>query len=357
MHPAEIARAVNGLYVDPPSEWPPNYDINDFHKKTGSLKAVAMLLETAKAPRMVEHASQPDLPPLLKVIDLHDFITREIPPQSPILAPWLMTQSLNMIYGWRGVGKTHISLGVAYAVACGGTFLNWKADVPRRVLLLDGEMPAAALQDRLKAIVASHNVEPEEGFLSIVTPDLQPGMVPDLSTYSGQEAVNEAIERCGAELIIVDNLSCLMRGSGRENEAESWMSCSEWGLRQRQLGRSVLYIHHAGKGGQQRGTSKREDLLDVVISLRRPSDYDPASGACFELHYEKARHLHGEYTAPIEAKLAKDDEGLACWTYRPLEETTLERVVELANDDLSQTEIADELQLNKSTVSRAWKKD
>jgi putative DNA primase/helicase len=50
MHAAEIARAVNGLYVELPSDWPPNYDINDFHNETRSLKEVAALLESAKAP-------------------------------------------------------------------------------------------------------------------------------------------------------------------------------------------------------------------------------------------------------------------------------------------------------------------
>src|SRR5688500_9146285 len=50
MKAAEIAHAVNRLYVEPPSEWPPNYDINDFHKETKSLKEVATLLESAKAP-------------------------------------------------------------------------------------------------------------------------------------------------------------------------------------------------------------------------------------------------------------------------------------------------------------------
>ena len=273
----------------------------------------------------------------LNVIDLHDFIAREIVPRASILSPWLMTQSLNMLYGWRGIGKTHISLGVAYAVACGGSFLTWTANKPCRVLLLDGEMPAAALQERLTAIIASNHIEPEKGFLTLITPDLQAGIMPDLSTHNGQELVNAAIDQCEAELVIVDNLSCLVRGNGKENEAESTTAVSEWALFQRQRGRSVLFIHHAGKGGQQRGTSKREDLLDVVIALRHPPDYDPASGACFEVHFEKARHMYGEDTAAIEAMLTTDANGLATWTWRLVEESTLDRVVELANEGLCQT--------------------
>lgn len=292
----------------------------------------------------------------LKVVSLRNFLAQELVPRATIMGPWLMTQSLSMIYGWRGVGKTHVSLGVACAVASGTSFLNWTADKPHRVLLLDGEMPATALQERLKAIIASSHIQLKDDFLTIVTPDLQAGVMPDLSTYKGQEAVNAAIEQSGAELIIVDNLSCLVRGSGRENEAESWTSVSEWALYQRQHKRSVLFIHHAGKGGQQRGTSKREDVLDVVIALRRPPDYDPAIGACFEVHFEKARHMHGDVTAPIEATLTTDAKGLACWAWRFVEDTTFDRVVELANHGLTQRDIVDELGLSPSTISRAWRK-
>jgi hypothetical protein len=59
----------------------------------------------------------------------------------------------------------------------------------------------------------------------------------------------------------------------------------------------------AGKGGQQRGTSRREDVLDTSISLRRPADYSPAEGARFEVHYEKHRGFYGADAEPFEAKL------------------------------------------------------
>ena len=41
---------------------------------------------------------------------------------------------------------------------------------------------------------------------------------------------------------------------------------------ERRRGMAVLLIHHAGKSGDQRGTSAREDIMDTVISLRRPRE-------------------------------------------------------------------------------------
>lgn len=55
MQAIEIARAVNGLYVDLPKDWDSNGDINDLHKKTGSLRVVKELLESAKMPPLKEN--------------------------------------------------------------------------------------------------------------------------------------------------------------------------------------------------------------------------------------------------------------------------------------------------------------
>jgi len=71
----------------------------------------------------------------------------------------------------------------------------------------------------------------------------------------------------------------------------------------RRRGIAVLLVHHAGKGGDQRGTSKREDLLDVVIRLSRPTDYDPKQGARFEMTFTKARNLHGTDAEGLEVTL------------------------------------------------------
>ena len=72
-----------------------------------------------------------------------------------LLDPILPEKGLAMLYAARGTGKTHVALGICFAVATGTKFLKWTAPKPRRVLLIDGEMPAAALQERLASIVAS----------------------------------------------------------------------------------------------------------------------------------------------------------------------------------------------------------
>ena len=50
--------------------------------------------------------------------------------------------------------------------------------------------------------------------------------------------------------------------------------------------------------------------------------------------------------------LTVDAAGKPIWTWRTLEDSTYDRVVYLANDGLKPGEIAAELEVNKSTVSR-----
>ena len=297
-----------------------------------------------------------DLKPRLRLVvcSAHDLMTLDLPPREMLLSPWLESQSLTMLYAWRGVGKTHVALGIAYALASGGEFLTWKAPTPVPVLYLDGEMPGPALQERVARIVASTEREPQPGYLRFVTPDLQhDGITPNLATFEGQRAVEEAIGE--ARVIIVDNLSCLVRG-GKENEADSWQPVADWALKMRATGRSVVFIHHAGKGGQQRGTSKREDLLDVVIQLRRPADYEPNEGARFQIHFEKARSLYGQEVAIIEATLSTDAEGRQEWSTQAADDIADAQMIEFAELGLNQADIARELGVHRSTVLRTLRK-
>ena len=217
-------------------------------------------------------ANVEEFPRPIRAVNLDDFLQLILPPKEQILAPWLPTKGLCMVFAPRGVGKTHFGLGVAYAVASGGPYLCWQAKKPRKVLLLDGEMPAVNLQERLASIVQNAPMSPPDSdYIRLLASDLCEFGLPDLATEEGQREIEPHLG--DADLIVVDNLSTLAR-SGKENEADSWGLMQSWALRLRRDGRSVLFVHHAGKGGEQRGTSKREDVMDTIdYSIRLDPDF------------------------------------------------------------------------------------
>ncbi len=305
-------------------------------------------------PPLTANALPPDSGPC--VLTLGELLTREFPDREPLLAPWLLTQSLTMIHAWRGIGKTHMALGIAYAVATGGKFLTWEAPRARRVLYIDGEMPAAAIRDRLKAMVEADDRDFDPSYLLILTPDAQEGPMPDLATREGQDTIEAIAAAQSVELIIVDNISTLCRNSGSENEAESWRGPQEWALRMRRAGRSVLFIHHSGKGGAQRGSSKREDTLDVVINFNGHPTISQSKTPVSRFTSRNTAMARVRMRSQSKPGSKKDGGGCACWTWRSVEEGTFDRVVALADEGFRPADIAAELGINKSNVSRHLKR-
>ena len=124
----------------------------------------------------------------------------------------------------------------------------------------------------------------------------------------------------------------------------------------RRRGIAVLFIHHAGTNGRQRGTSRREDALDTVIALRRPEDYSPEQGARFEIHFEKLRNrVDGAGAVPFEATLesftADGRDGIR-WCSRDLVAPILKRAAALFTDGLTVREVAAILRVSKSEAGR-----
>ncbi len=293
--------------------------------------------------------------PRFRTMAYTDFLSLELPERVSLVEPILNRASLSLWYAPPGIGKTFFLLGLTSAIAAGQPFLCWQVPSAARVLYCDFEMPAGAMQTRLAGLLAGMAARPQGHHLTLFTPDLQPQdlPMPDLSTVEGQQDIDAMA--VGHDLIVIDNLSAAVR-TGRENESESWLPVQQWALRHRAAGRSVLFVHHAGKNGQQRGSSKKTDVLDLVVQLRRPSDYEPIQGARFELHVEKGRHLQGDEGKALEVQLATAPDGSHSWTWRTVEQSTLERVVALTQEGLTPRDIAEELQIHKSSVSRALTK-
>ena len=285
----------------------------------------------------------------LRPLSASEFLTLELPPRELIIDPWLPTKGLAMVHSKRGAGKTFLLLGAAYAVSCGEDFLGFNISKPRRVLFIDGEMPGESMQRRLAALVQSFAKEPPDpAYFRILSADTTESGLPDLGATSGQAELDAAIG--DAEVVFVDNLSTLVR-SGKENEGDSWLSVQGWALAHRRGGRSVVVAHHTGKNGLQRGTSRREDVLDTVIHLRQPSDYSPEQGARFEVHYEKNRGFYGDDARSFEAKY-EERNNAAMWTRTGLADVELDRVANALNEGMSIRDIAEMLGIHKSKVER-----
>jgi hypothetical protein len=271
-----------------------------------------------------------------------DFDALALPERETILDPILATKSLALLYGPRGLGKTFVALGIAWAAASGASFLGWRASRPHRVVYVDGEMAATDLRERLAML------GPPPPALDLMVADLVDGLMPDLAHYDGQERLMASWG--DPELIVLDNLASL--AGWRRGDPDRWHELQNFLGILRKQGRAVLMVHHANKQGAQRGSSRREDLLDLVMALHRPRGWKPSDGARFEIHFEKARRLYGDALEPVEAHLTADAPMADRWRWQLAHDETLERFLALLAEGLSVTRAAKALGQSRATAYR-----
>jgi hypothetical protein len=260
---------------------------------------------------------------------------------------WLAERSLWMVYGPRGVGKSLFLMSLSIALATGGKFLTWSVGTPAGVLYVDGEMTLANIQERA-CDLAGAGVPEQMYFLSSEMVFTTTGRDLSLRTIEARKAIERVLDGTPEiKVLILDNISCLFGGIS-ENKKEDWEPINAWLISLRHRGVSVILGHHAGKGGQQRGTSAREDSLNGVMALHFPPDYHPEEGCHFQLHFEKTRGMHGPAVQALDVKL----ESSGLWTCAPIEASQKETAMAMLGYGMSPRDIADELKISKSYVYR-----
>ena len=286
------------------------------------------------------------------VVGFTELLKMEIPERAKMF-PWLPEGGVIMVYGGRGIGKTFFTLSMAGSLASGVSFLKWgEPSKTVGVLIVDGEMALSDLRSRLTALLIKQPIQP----LKIISSEVAFAKTErDINLVDGDQR-DDILSILDANkeirLVIIDNISCLFSGI-RESSKDDWEQVTPWLLAMRRRGVAVVLVHHAGKGGDQRGTSGREDLLDTVIRLERVHGA-VNDGARFIVRFTKSRGAYGDEVEPFEAALDLDSNEL--WTWRKIEESSYERMIAMAKDGVSSvTDMAEELGISKGMVSRLKK--
>ena len=294
------------------------------------------------------------------VLTAGELAALDVPERKVIVFPWLPCAGLAMIFAKRGIGKTYLTLSLAVEVAKGGSNFLGHYHIPeaRTVLYIDGELPLAELQTRMKAICSS----PPDNLLLLSSEQMFRGEVHlNVHDSESQGEINKALHQLTKqgtrpELIVIDSLSTLSSGMD-ENDNTALDQLLKWLMELRHQGYTVLMIHHAGKGGDQRGASRREDLLDTSIKLDTPGADAPHDGAHFKLTFSKVRGPHPQ-PDEIECKLEPDLDGILRWTTQstshiPARVELLRAIFD--NNPTSQKDLCNIVRRSKGAVSQQCK--
>lgn len=248
---------------------------------------VPMDLEEAEDTRRVEDPYAFDQ----AVLSEGEFRGIKLPERRYIINGLIAEESITIINGYRGQGKSFLAM--ALSMACtrmGGKIGLWDVIRPVNVLLIDGEMPVNMLQDRLvemgKEQVGVRSKELyiyPEGFAYRI--GLHRANI--LDTVWRQTVLDLIVEK-EIGLVVLDNLSSLAPGIDENNKLE-FDPVNRWLLEIRYSGTSIIMTHHTGKSGEQRGTSAHEDHVDLSLLLLRPKGYRTEMGCRFVIEPTKDR--------------------------------------------------------------------
>jgi putative DNA primase/helicase len=298
--------------------------------------------------------------PLSLIHSAAEFSALNIPPRESIIDGLMATKTLTEVFAKRGLGKTMLVLYFAVAVARGDKqFLSWTINKARRVLYVDGEMSGSELQERLRKFAGTSMPE----LLDILASDtfyqtFQRSM--NLANEVQQTQFIDMLDALAAidrapEVIILDNKSALTFGT-EENSSTEQQGFMLLLKALRHKGFTVVVVHHAGKSGDQRGSTGFEDPLDLVLKLEAPvtdenDSLPPAEGAAFRITFTKHRGQKRPQPHLLDVELMEDMDGTFDWAIKkPEGKNNLLKVLEYMYDHPEAlTQVAIARGVNKDT--------
>lgn len=286
-------------------------------------------------------------------IDASDFISRELPKREWLIEGLLYRGQLAMVFAKPGVGKTWLALAMAVVCSRGGNLFGpYKVDNPCGVIYLDAEMPAVEMQERLRSMWIKPGPAPFKLISSeLLSQDQQP--TPLLTSKEWRGALTSY---CTAHpeyrLLVLDNISSLTPGQD-ESDKLDWDDINQWLMGLRRTGLTVLIVHHAGKNGDQRGTSAREDQLDLVLKV---SQVEERKRTTFKVGFQKGRSLRGDERKPFVIEIVTNERGEAVLSYRLANQDRVALIAWHISQGLKQSQIANQLGIGQGTVSKSIRK-
>jgi putative DNA primase/helicase len=275
----------------------------------------------------------------------------KLTPRKKLLGDWFCEGDCGFVFAFRGVGKTWLAVAMAKTIASGGMLGDWEAHEPVKTLYVDSEMPADLMRQRSIGLGTDDNFQ-------IINHDIlfeRTGKILNIASPDIQDAITKHCIKTGVKVLFIDNLSTAAFGL-KENEADSWEKMLPWLLDLRRRKIAVVIVHHAGRSGEMRGTTKREDSVFWIIALDdMKKNADDKRGARFVSHFTKPSRNTQEELPAYEWHFVTESDGQVTIAHKPAQSLDVFRNV-IESGVTRCEEIAEAMKLRPFAVSRLAKK-
>jgi len=202
-------------------------------------------------------------------IDALDLLEASFPDRSPLIQGVIEQGTVTVLGGAPKTTKSLLVQEMALAMVT-GTKWEQMATARARVLIIQSEMPARKVKERLIALLRETGLALDRGQLMYVNDrSLR------LDTEEGQARIVDHIERVRPDLLVCDPLARMMTGDENSGQAMNTVIAFLDSLVQ-SYGIAVLLVHHTGKsaqlpagGASLRGHSALWAAADTILMLKR----------------------------------------------------------------------------------------
>lgn len=191
-----------------------------------------------------------------------------IAPPRWLLHDLLVTDSLAMLFGASGVGKSFLVTDWAMTVATGviGTACTWADGGPVVYVAAEG---AAGMRRRLEAWRAHHKSALNRRCVPVDDPFVVVPEAVDLGDSTAVDRMATALVEVRPSLIVIDTLARCSPGLDENSARDMGTVVAHLDRLRQASGACVLVVHHSGKDGTAgaRGSSVLRAAVDAEIAL------------------------------------------------------------------------------------------
>lgn len=192
-------------------------------------------------------------------------------------SPWLPKNSIVMVHGRTGHGKSRWLLHQTFGLACGKSLPGGAVEEPTRVLYLDGEQSRHTVQQTLMELRAEYG--DDEGRFMLLPASFFDGDQPNFTKADHKLEFIRAAQAVDAKVLVIDNVRSLYPGMV-ENDANAWADINAMLRWLRDKGYTVVWVHHDRKSAGEAtdmtfaGSSHAATVSELQIHISQYSKDD-----------------------------------------------------------------------------------
>jgi hypothetical protein len=266
-----VARELGCPWVSMPQSMAQNEDINDLHQREG-LETVAAVLAAERVPHAVAEAANDAGQPAFSFTRVAD-ILQHLKPIDWLVRGYLEADSLALLFGDPGCGKSFAAIDLACAVATGADW-HGKPTTQGAVFYIAGE-GHNGLARRFKAweLLNGRSLAHAPVFISQRSATLY-----DAESAAAVSQAAQALAAASGQkprLIVVDTLARNFGGADENSTADMNAFVTNLDAHLKDPFRAcVLIVHHTGHADKTRarGAMALKGALDAEYQLQRDDD-------------------------------------------------------------------------------------